>query len=215
MFCIIQARMNSKRLPRKVLTKINGKPLIQHVIDRVKKAKLVKKIIVATSNNYTDRVLVNYLKKNKLNYFCGSLKNVAQRFEEIIEAYNIKSFVRISADSPLIDPQLIDLSIKKFLKEKYDIVTNVHPRTFPLGQSVEVLCSKIYLKNFKKFNKIDRFKEHPPLFFYENPKKFKIYNIKNRKNYSKYRLCVDTKEDFNFIKKIILKKLNQKNWKYI
>ena len=103
-------------------------------------------------------------------------------------------FVRISADSPLIDFNLIDKFIKITLKKKPDILTNTFKRSFPKGQSIEIIKSSIFLNNQKKFKrKAD--KEHVTQYFYRNFKKFKILNIKNKKNYSHLNMCVDTKFD--------------------
>ena len=182
MHCIIQARSNSKRLPNKVMMKINGNTIIEHVINQVSKAKEINKIIVATSNSNNDLELTNFLKKKKIEFFRGNLNNVAKRFINLIKKYDIKNFVRISGDSPLMDPKIIDKVCKNFSDKKYDIVTNVFPRSYPKGLSVEVFRSKILLENYSKIEKKNEFKEHVSLFFYENSKKFKIKNISNKKN---------------------------------
>lgn len=202
MIVIIQARSSSKRFPNKVLFKINKIPLILHIINRIKLSKKVKKIAVATSIDKTDDKLVYFLKKNKINYKRGSLKNVALRLYGLAKKEKVKYFLRISGDSPLIDPKIIDRAIILFSKKKnFDIITNVFPRTYPSGQSVEIIKTKLlkdYLPSMNLFEK-----EHVTAFFYSNSKKFNIINFKNnniRRYIKNKKLSVDVKSD---IKKIL------------
>ena len=210
MICIIQARYSSKRLLGKVLKKICGLNLLQRVINQVKKSKKISKIIVATSEHKTDKKIINFCNKNKINCIPGSLNNVFKRFYSIIVHEQCKSFVRISADSPLLDYSLIDKAITLFDNHKYDIVTNVFPRTFPKGFSVEVINSKIILNFLLKIKK-KRHQEHLTSFFYDNYKKFKIKNFSNKINYSNINLSVDNLSDFQRVKKI-LKFCNNQNY---
>ena len=117
MFCIIQARYSSKRLPGKVLKKIGGITILERVYNQVKKSKKITKIIIATSKHPTDKNIVKFCNEKKISYFCGPLNNVYKRFYLIIKNQNCKSFVRISADSPFIDPKLIDKGINLFKKK--------------------------------------------------------------------------------------------------
>ncbi len=208
MLCIIQARSNSKRFKNKVLHLIHGVPLIQHVINRVKRSKKIKKIIVASSLKKNDDNLISYLKKNKINFFRGDLENVAMRLYKTAKKNKAKFFVRISGDSPLIDPKLIDKAIKmsKGVK-KYDIITNVFPRTFPKGQSVEVIKTSILKKYSKSFSKLD--KEHVTKYFYNNSNYFRIKNFEFNSKHKTMKLSIDTKKDL----KDILNKFNKKKFK--
>ncbi len=207
MLAIIQARTSSRRFKNKVLHPIYGIPLIQHVVNKVKKSKKISNIVVATSSNKEDKKLIDYLKKNKINYFKGELNNVALRLYKTARLYKKNFFVRISGDSPLIDYRILNRAIKIFenSKNKCDLVTNVFPRTFPQGQSVEIIKTLIIKKNIKKFNKLDQ--EHVTKFFYDNSNKFYIKNFtymgKNRK---KIKLSIDTRKDL----KNILSKVNKK-----
>ena len=210
--------MSSKRLPGKVLMKIQGKTLLERVVERVSKSKHVTKIIVATSKHNTDMPLRELCFKKKIECYAGSLPNVARRFYEILKKFNSKYFLRISADSPFIDPQLIDKCLFKFNNTNSDIVTNVFPRTFPKGQSVEIIKSSVFKKNLPKIKK-KAYLEHITKFFYENKKNFKINAIINNKNYSKFNMCVDTASDIRRAR-IIYKKIshlsNRKtSWKKI
>jgi spore coat polysaccharide biosynthesis protein SpsF (cytidylyltransferase family) len=203
MLVIVQARSSSRRFPRKILHRIYGKTLIEHVILKINKSKNVSNIVVATSKNKSDDNLVKLLKNNNINYFRGELKNVAKRLLRVAEKYKKKYFMRINADSPLIDFRLIDLSIKIFLKKKYDLITNVFPRSFPPGQSVEIIKTSILKKNIKKMNKIEL--EHVTSFFYDKYKNFSIKNFSTKKKLAKMKLSVDTKKDLYLILKKIKK----------
>ena len=202
MLCIIQARYSSKRLLGKVLKKILGVTVLERVINQVKKSKKISKIIIATSKHNTDKKIHNFCNKNKINCLSGPLNNVYKRFYSIISKEHCKSFVRISADSPLLDPSLIDRAVTFFNKNKCDIVTNVFPRTFPKGLSVEVVNSKIILDFLLKIKK-KRHQEHVTSFFYDNYKDFKIKNFYNKINNSNVNLSIDSLDDFKRVKNII------------
>jgi spore coat polysaccharide biosynthesis protein SpsF len=203
MQCIIQARMNSKRLPGKVLKKILNKEILKLLIERLKKSRKISNIIVATSNKKSDTKIVNFCKKNRVEYFRGSLQNVTFRFLEILKKKKILYFLRICADSPLVDPLLIDKMINLSKKKYFDIFTNVFPRTFPSGQSIEIIKTSLLKKNIKNFDLND--KEHVTEYFYRNYKKFIILNYKNNIDLSKYKMSVDTQTDFKKLKKISIK----------
>jgi spore coat polysaccharide biosynthesis protein SpsF len=207
---IIQARYSSKRLPGKVLRKILDITILQRVVNQVKKSKKITKIIIATSKQKTDKKIINFCMKNKIHCISGPLNNVFKRFYSIIIHEKCKSFVRISADSPLIDPALIDQAVTLFNKNRYDIVTNVFPRTFPKGFSVEVIDSKIILDFLLKIKK-KKHKEHMTSFFYDNYKNFKIKNLYNKINNSNINLSIDNYADFIRAKKI-LKFCKNKNY---
>jgi spore coat polysaccharide biosynthesis protein SpsF (cytidylyltransferase family) len=208
--CIIQARYSSKRLPGKVLKKIFGDTILERVINQVKKSKKISKIIVGTSRHKTDRKIINFCKKNKIKCISGPLNNVFKRFYSIIIHEECKSFVRISADSPLLDYCLIDKAVTLFSKNRYDIVTNVFPRTFPKGFSVEVINSKLILDLLLKIKK-KKYQEHLTSFFYDNYKNYKIKNFYNKINYSNINLSIDNLSDFIRVKNI-LKFCKNKNY---
>ena len=117
----------------------------------------------------------------------------------------ISYLVRINGDSPCIDPKLIDKAINIFKKKKCDIVTNVLSRTYPKGISIEVIKSKLLLDiNTQNLENFDR--EHVTSFFYKNKKSFNIVNFKNKKDYSKFTLAIDTKKNLKLIKPALIDK---------
>ncbi len=201
MLCILQARMSSKRLPGKTLKSIQGKKILEIVYNQISRSKYISEIVIATSKHSSDDRIVSFCKRKKIDVYRGSLKNVASRFLKIIKKKNYKEFVRINGDSPLSNYKIIDKLCKEFLKGKSQIVTNVFPRTYPRGQSAEVIKSSLIKKHINKFNKNDC--EHVSSFFYRNSKNFKIKNIKNKINQSMYNLSIDTKKDFANIHLIV------------
>jgi spore coat polysaccharide biosynthesis protein SpsF len=209
--CFVQARYSSKRLRGKVLKKFGKSTLLEIIVKRLKKSKKINKIVVLTSNSKEDKKIINLCKKNKIDYFSGSLNNVFLRFKLAIKKYTPKKVIRICADSPLIDWRLIDKMInlsKNFVT--YDIISNVKIRTFPKGQSVEILKSEIFNISNNLLNADQR--EHVTKFFYDK-KKYKIYNYKSEKMYNKYNLCVDNYNDYLLISKLINKKSIFATWK--
>lgn len=217
MFCIITARMNSKRLPGKSMMNIDGKPLIGHVIDNIKMIKEIKSICLATSTISEDDIIENYCIKNNINVFRGKLNNVFDRFQKITQICKENKIIRISGDSPLINPMLIKQIISFSKNKNFDICTNLFPRTFPKGQSVEIINANTLLKINQKLLS-NKEKEDVTSFFYNNSRKFKIINFSNDVNLNNINFSVDTNSDFikirklmkiikNYKKKLSLKKL--------
>ncbi len=203
MICILQVRSSSMRLKNKAFLKINEKFIIQNVIERLLLSKSIKKIILATSTKPSDRRFRQFCNNKNILYFRGPLNNVYLRYCQIIKKYKLKYFLRISGDSPLIDFRIIDKAFKIFKRKKnFQIVTNTFNRSFPKGQSVEIIKSEIILKNSVSILKNKIYKEHITKFFYDNYKEYKIYNFKNKFNVSKINLSVDTANDLRKIKKI-------------
>ena len=201
---IIQARMNSSRLPGKVMMKILDKPVIEHMLLRVKKAKLLDEIWLATSNNEIDNCLESLAIKNKIFCFRGSETDVLSRFEKIVKKSIPDLIVRLTGDCPLIDPYLIDLIIKFALEntEKYDYVGNSLIPTFPDGLDVEVFTAEALLKATKISNLIEREHVTPQIHKYhkKNKSNSKIGHYIGDTNFSNLRLTLDEKEDFELIK---------------
>tara|TARA_B100000886_G_C20389402_1_gene477565 strand:+ start:699 stop:1373 length:675 start_codon:yes stop_codon:yes gene_type:complete len=211
MLIFIQARLSSKRLPEKVLKKINGLEIIKHVIKNLKMSKHKLKIVVVTSNYKSDQRLITFLKKNNIIYFRNSLSNVLDRLLKCALKYNAKYFIRINGDSPFIDCKVIDkmITVHKANPYKFDLITNVFPRTFPKGQSVEIIKTNC-LKNISNKKLSRHHKEHVTKYIYDNNKLFKIMNLSHKIDLSDYSLAVDSQHDFNLynkkLKNISLKK---------
>lgn len=200
---IIQARMGSTRLPGKVMKDLKGKPVLWHVIERVKQSKNIDQIIIATTTAKRDKIIFEKAKEWGVNAYQGSEEDVLARYYEAAKEYGVDTVVRITSDCPLIDPQVIDEVIKFYITNNYDLVTNAGPqmevRTYPRGLDTEVFSFVMLEKSYNNAKK-EYQKEHVTPFIYE--KSNNIFYYKNDENYSFYRLTLDEKEDWIFIKKI-------------
>jgi spore coat polysaccharide biosynthesis protein SpsF len=200
---IIQARMGSTRLPEKVMKNLQGKTVLEHVIERVKQSKLIDEIIIATTTHERDAVIESEALRCGVKAFRGSEDDVLSRYYYAAKEYNLDVLVRITSDCPLIDPRIIDDIVQFYKNNSYDIVTNagsdVENRTYPRGLDVEILSFNIlenaYINASEKYQR-----EHVTPYIYEVAQN-KFY-YKNQSDYSKYRWTLDTDEDFQLIKEI-------------
>jgi spore coat polysaccharide biosynthesis protein SpsF len=193
---IIFARMDSRRVPGKVLADLGGKPLLHYVVARAKRSR--HDVIVATSYRPVDEPIVKFAKTEGLRYFCGKSDDVVGRAVACASDNRLDAFVRISGDSPFIDPHLIDRIAGTFLAEdSIDIATNVFPRTYPTGLSVEVISraglSKVAAETFDKQDR-----EHITRYMYSNPDLFRILNCPADVRYdANLQLTVDDAGDLD------------------
>ena len=216
---IIQARMGSQRLPGKVMNKVKNKPILHHMLKQVKKSKLHDLIVIATSLKKENEIIRNFCKKNKIKCYSGSENNLVNRYYLAAKKYNINIIVRLTADCPLIDPEIIDQGINKFLTDKYDFVANTSPpfkKSYPDGVDVEVFSFQLIKRvNFECKNKKDL--EHVTPYIWRKKKRFNLFRFELKQNLSKYRFTLDYKEDFILIKQILInlykkqKKITMKN----
>ena len=209
---IVQARVNSKRLPGKIFYKIGKSNILQILIYRLKKSKKVKKIIFATSTKLADNKIVNFCKKNNIDYFRGPEKNVALRYLLTAKKFNVKNIIRITSDCPLVDASLIDKMIKIFKKKNVNYLSNTNPPTFPDGFDIEIFKTKAFEKKFKK-KLLPYHKEHVTTYLRKYEKK--NYNFKNPEDLSRVRLTLDYKKDLNFLRNLFNNYKNIKNYNYI
>ncbi len=199
---IVQARFSSQRLPGKILRSLGDRPLLDHLFDRLSLSKRAHRIFLATSTEASDDPVEVYAKQKGIFLFRGPLDNVAERFAALIANQSVKAFARISGDSPLLDPQMLDEMIGIFLESRFQMVTNVHPRSFPKGQSVEILNSDVFLSSLKNFEGPEDF-EHVTPYFYRHDKELLIHNLAMKADHNDIRLCIDTPEDALVIENIL------------
>lgn len=202
---IIQARVSSTRLPKKVLEKIEDRTVLEHVINRVQATKKIDDIVVATTVKKEDLEIVQLCAKLGVSVFCGSEDDVLDRHYQAARLFKADHIVRITSDSPLIDPMVIDEVIKLYFKEEADYATNAMPATYPDGLDTEVFSFKT-LKIAWKNAKLSSEREHVTPYVRKNPNIFKIVNLKCEYNLNDKRWTLDEPEDFEFIK-IIYKNL--------
>lgn len=197
---LIQARMNSTRLPGKVMKKINSYPIIELIIERLKFSKKIDEIILATTKNEEDDFLSEHASSLGVKVFRGSEKNVLDRFYKAAKKNNLDCIVRITADCPLVDPWLVDQIIKEFLKSDYDYISNAIEPTYPDGLDCEVFNMKALEKSWKEATSQHQ-KEHVTPYIYETDN-FRIKNFSSKKDFSNLRWTVDENIDLLVIKNI-------------
>ncbi|GGK34123.1 spore coat protein [Caldalkalibacillus thermarum] len=201
---IIQARMGSTRLPGKVLKKVLAKPLLEYQIERLNRCKLINTLVVATTTKQSDNPIVELCNQLGVNVFRGSEEDVLQRYYDAACKYKADVVVRLTADCPLIDPEVVDKVISCYLEnqEQYDYVSNTLIRTYPRGLDTEVFSFQA-LKQAHQEAHDPQYREHVTSYLYLHPEKFRLFNVSHPIDYSHHRWTVDTGEDFELIRRII------------
>ena len=199
---IIQARMGSSRLPNKVLAEFcENKNILEYLIERLKLSEKINKIVIATTCEPRDKEIISCAIRSKVDYFTGSENDVLSRFFNCAKYFSMDTIVRITADDPFKDPQLIDHAIKILDEGGFDYVSNTIKPTFPEGIDIEVIkfnaLKESYLNAVKKSER-----EHVTPYIWKNPEKFNLYNIESENDYSDLRLTIDYIEDLDALKEI-------------
>ena len=210
---IIQARMKSTRFPNKVISDLCGAPLIERILQRVKKVKKIKTIILATTKGRDDDILVDIAKSNTVKVFRGSENDLVDRYYQAVKGKKISHILRLPADNPIPDPLEYNRLINYHFKTDNDFSSNIYNflgNGYPCGIGVEIFTVKS-LEKIWKFEKRKRYREHIALNFYDyiNGKKnkkfnFKIGTIKCPQQISRPNLFfhVDYYKDYIFLNKI-------------
>jgi len=202
---LIQARTGSTRLPKKILKKIKERIILDYVVDRLKYSKYLDNIVLATTISKKDDILEKYAINKKIDYFRGDEENVLSRYYYAAKKYKSDVIVRITSDCPLIDFEIVDKVIIKHIETQSDYTSNVLKRTFPRGVDTEVFNFDVLEESYKCSS--DKFEqEHVVPYITSHPEKFKLQNLeaKGKLKRPDIRITLDTKEDFELIKKIIL-----------
>jgi spore coat polysaccharide biosynthesis protein SpsF len=215
LFIIIQARMTSTRLPKKVLLPLCDKTILDVLIERLSKYK--ENIIIATTNDGTELPIVEFCKKNSIKYYQGSTDNVLERYFLSAKQHDAKEndlIVRITSDCPLIDVNVMEDVIDMYNNGNYDYVSNRLNRTVPVGLDVEVfnfsLLEYMYVNASLEYEK-----EHvTPFIYIANKDKYKLGSFEYNVDNSKYRLTLDENDDYTAIKEIYKKFDNKIDFSY-
>lgn len=200
---IVQARMGASRLPGKPLLEVMNRPLLSYLIERLKRAKTVSSILIATTEKPQDEPIYALAKKEGVEAVRGSEEDVLSRYLLAAGKKPCDVIVRITADCPLIDPAIIDKAVSLFLKDSaLDYLSNAQKRTFPRGMDVEVFSKKA-LKKAESMATSPSDREHVTPAIWKNPDLFKLGSFHYREDVSNLRLTVDTKEDFQLIQALL------------
>lgn len=195
---IFQARMGSTRLPGKTLVDICGKPLIVRVLERVCSSNLIDRIMIATTQQKKDEVLLKLASELCVHGYAGSVDDVLDRFYQAAKMATADIIVRITPDDPFKDPEVIDEVIGYFLQhENLDYASNTICPTYPDGLDVEVFSFYALEKAWKEA-KLPSEREHVTPYIWKQPDKFNIANIENDENLSHLRWTIDYEEDLLF-----------------
>ena len=197
---IIQARMSSARLPGKVLMDIEGKPVLWHVVNRLKRSQLIGKIVIATTVSKLDLPVLRFAEENGIDCFTGSEEDVLDRYYQAAMEFNADLIVRITADCPLIDPQIVDKAVGEILKlGDYDHAgTN---ETFPDGLDTSVYSFRALEKAWNEA-RLPSEREHVGPYITKHPELFKTKLVSYRVNLSHLRWTVDQEEDLILVREI-------------
>lgn len=171
----VQARMSSARFPGKVLAPLAGRPLVTHVVDRARAGLPGGAVTVLTSAEATDDPLACYVAAEGVDVRRGSLDDVVGRFVAALADRPCEWFYRVSADSPLVDPALFP-RLAECIGPGVDIVTNVFPRTFPHGLSLELVRTTAFLRLAAEDLDASQ-REHVTKAFYDEPGRWRIVNV--------------------------------------
>lgn len=199
----IYARTSSTRLPGKALMPIGGYKLIEIVINGLKKLKESPSVILLTSVESSDDILENVAYENNIICFRGDLRDVAKRTVDAIKKYNINYFARVNGDCPVQKKELLEEGFDRIKKGEFDLVTNIFPRSFPYGISVEILKAETFIRNYNFFDDFE--KENITAYFYKHSERFKISSILSDVDYFKlgYEFTVDDENGYLRMKKFL------------
>lgn len=199
----IEARMSSSRLPGKVLTDVAGKPALTRLVERLKHAKLLDDIVLATSLDRSDDALEAWAAEQGVRCYRGSLNDVLDRVVRAHQMMQSEVIVEITGDCPLIDPAVIDLGIDTFFSNDCDVVSNTARLSFPMGADVQVFRAAD-LTWVSENIRDPAVREHVSLYFYEHPDRYRIFHLRAPPQWQApdYRLQLDYPEDKQFIEEI-------------
>lgn len=200
---IIQARMGSTRLPGKIMMDLAGRPLLMHVVNRVCASRGIDEVIVATTTKDLDDVVERFCQEHSVKCFRGDEQDVLNRFYQTAKDHVADIIIRVTADCPLLDPQLLSAMIEQFVRRtaervRVDYLSNTLKRTYPRGLDAEIFSFAALEKAWKEARQPED-REHVTSYIWKHPEHFYLQNYSQREDLSFHRWTVDVKEDLAFI----------------
>jgi spore coat polysaccharide biosynthesis protein SpsF len=192
---VVQARLSSRRLPGKILMKMLARPILDHLLEGLSHAVRLDHIVLATSIDPSDAPTAGFAAARGIPCHRGPLDDVAARLLHAGEEYQADAIVRISGDSPLIDPAIVDHAVGLFCEGAAEIVTNVRPRTFPRGQSVEVIALNALRRTTARMTTSQE-REHVTQYMYAHPQEYSIRSFVTPDRRPEVQLSIDDAQDF-------------------
>jgi spore coat polysaccharide biosynthesis protein SpsF len=209
---VIQARMTSSRLPGKVLREVAGEPMLEYLLERARRCGSLDGLVVATSREESDSPIAEFCERRGVPVHRGPLTDVAARFREVLARFPWAGFVRLTGDSPLLDTALVEHAVRLFREREVDLVTNTLVRTYPKGQSVEVVRSETFRRAYEMMREADDF-EHVTRIFHIRPGLFRICSFVSPDDNSRIDLSVDTPEQMATFSAIVTR-MKRPHWQY-
>ena len=203
----IQARIGSNRLPKKILKKICNKTIIELIVERVNQIEGIDKIFVLTGPKNKNLELIKEVKRLGISYYCGKEENILDRFYNGAKEFKSDIIIRVTGDSPLIDPKLISKGLDIFKESNCDVLSINRFKTFPYGINFEIFSINALEQSWKDISKKYSQEEFEKMFIpptkhmLEN-KKFENYDLKNDEDLSSIRITLDYLEDLQLIEKL-------------
>jgi len=200
---IVQARMSSSRLPGKIMRPVVGKPLLELLVERLKRARRVDEVVIATTTNDGDDQVESLTQRLGIGCFRGSEHDVLDRVLRAAQATGTDVIVEITGDCPLIDFQVIDKLVDVYQANDFDYVANILKRTFPRGLDTQVFATSV-LEEVARLTDDPVDHEHVSLYIYQHPERFKLHNVESGmpEEFWDLRLTVDTAEDFALVRRV-------------
>lgn len=200
----VQARMGSTRLPGKVMRLVQERPLLDYLLERLGQVKEADAIAVLTTIHPNDDEIVEFCEKKKIPCYRGPEEDVLARFYKTALQRKPDAIVRITADCPLIDPDIVDLVIKTYREwyPIYDYISNTLQSTYPRGLDTEIFSLQALDHAFNNAQKPEE-REHVTVYMYQHPQIFNLLNISSPLSLGHHRWTVDTIEDFTLIRLIL------------
>jgi spore coat polysaccharide biosynthesis protein SpsF len=200
---ILRARMRSSRLPGKVLMQAAGKPFLSHMIERLGRSRLLRRLVVATSEDASDDPIQDLCAREGVPCFMGSAEDVLDRYYRCAQEYRMGHIAVLYADNPLIDPAVCDEVIGAYLKQsgEYDYVSNNHPPTYPDGNEVEVCSFSALVAAWREAREPFQ-REHVTPFIWDQPGRFRCLNVTMEPSHPGERWTLDYPEDYEFLRTV-------------
>jgi spore coat polysaccharide biosynthesis protein SpsF len=200
---IIQARMGSERLPGKALADICGKPLLWHIVERLKRSKLIGRTAIITTKRPEDDAIEDLCRAYNVDFYRGDAEDVLDRYYRAAKLCKAKTIARITGDCPMIDPHVVDKVAGFYIKNagELDYVTNSLKSTYPRGLDTEVFSFRALEKAWREAREAYE-REHVTPYIYEHPDRFRIENVENDRDLSGMRWTVDEGPDLEFVREV-------------
>jgi spore coat polysaccharide biosynthesis protein SpsF len=200
---IAQARFGSSRLPGKVLYPLIDRPMLGHVVDRLKAVQAADRVVVAIPDKPADDIVADWCEVLGVDVFRGSEDDVLGRYLQAARHFSADVVIRVCCDAPMLDPAVIDRAIELYLEQRnsVDYLSNVRVRTFPRGQSVEVMNVSVLERMDRLADKPNQ-REHVTPYLLEHPNQFRVAEFRAERDWSHYNWTVDTADDLEFVRQV-------------